>query len=68
MKNVSRLFLLGSTGAVLCAVFFLGGCVRVAGTAGYWHAGQDGQVEAKQTGFDTNALGQQGKTPGSITI
>ena len=46
----------------------LTGCVRVAGTAGYWHAGQDGDMEAKSAGFDTNSLAQKGKTPGSITL
>ena len=55
----------------LCAVLltvFLCGCVRVAGTAGYWHTGQEGQLESKQAGFDTNDLVQKGKTPGSITV
>ena len=50
-----------------CALI-LSGCVRVAGTAGYWHAGQDGPLESKQAGFDTDTLVQKGKTPGSITL
>jgi hypothetical protein len=51
----------------LCALS-AGGCVRVAGTAGYVHAGQDGQLESKRAGFDTDKLVQKEKAPGSITL
>ena len=65
--GIWRAFFFGTAIAVLGTVF-LSGCVRVAGTAGYWHSGQDGQLESKQAGFDTNELVQKGKTPGSITV
>ena len=55
---------------LLCflAASFLSGCVRVAGTAGYWKTGQDGDLESQQASFDTDRLVQKGKTPGSVTI
>lgn len=64
--GVRRIFLLGTLVAVLCTIF-LSGCVHVAGTAGYWKAGPEGQLQSKQAGFDTQNLVQKGKTPGSIT-
>ena len=53
--------------ATLGAVF-LCGCVHLAGTAGYWNAGPDGQPVTKQTGFDTDQVVNKGKTPGSVTF
>ncbi|HOW59921.1 MAG TPA: hypothetical protein PLO78_09395 [Candidatus Omnitrophota bacterium] len=38
-------------------VLFFQGCVRVAGTAGYWHQGaEDAEPKVKQVGFDTQNL------------
>ena len=38
--------------AIIAGLVF-SGCVRVAGTAGYWHSDTEGEGKAKQVGFDT---------------
>ena len=44
------------------------GCIRVAGSAGYWHKNPDEEtVKSKQVGFDTEEITHPGKEPGSIT-
>lgn len=51
---------------VLCVLVL--GCVRVSGSAGFWHKGKDDtQIKEKKLGFDTNDL-IPGQTPGSIEI
>ncbi len=55
------------SGALLCVVLF-SGCVRVAGGAGYWHTGQDGQTTAKTAGFDTADYIPGSPAPGKITV
>ncbi len=53
---------------ILCfgAICIFSGCVRVAGTAGYARATSDGDVTAKQVGFDTQKL--LPKNEGNITV
>jgi hypothetical protein len=51
----------------LLAVFACG-CVRVAGTAGYWKTEPDGKTAVKQASFDTNRLVQKDEAPGSVTV
>jgi hypothetical protein len=52
----------------LGASFIFSGCVRVAGTAGYWHANAEGEAQAKQVGFDTADLVPKGKDLGNISV
>ena len=52
--------------SILMMICF-GGCVRVAGTAGYWKTGENGTV-SKQAGFDTHRLVQKDQAPGSVTF
>lgn len=66
-NSARNIYWLGMPVVLLCVVF-LNGCVRVAGTAGYWNTGPDGQMESKQAGFDTQKLVSKGKTPRSVTI
>lgn len=47
---------------------FASGCVRVAGTAGYWKAEPDGKTAVKQASFDTNRLVQKDETAGSVAV
>ncbi len=65
--GVRRIFLLGTPVAVLCAVL-LSSCVRVVGTAGYWHTDQEGETTAKRAGFDTVNLVQTDQGQGSVTV
>ncbi|MFA7254743.1 MAG: hypothetical protein WC133_01425 [Candidatus Omnitrophota bacterium] len=65
--GVRRIFLRSTLVAVLLTVL-LGGCVRVAGTAGYAKINADGETTVKRAGFDTADLVSKNKTPGSITI
>lgn len=58
-----RTFLDLATPVVLLLSFLLPGCVRVAGTAGSWHANPDGQVESRQAGFDTQKIFSKGEEP-----
>jgi len=53
---------------ILCllAGCILSGCVRVAGTAGYARVTSDGDVNAKQVGFDTEKLAP--KNEGTIAV
>jgi hypothetical protein len=51
----------------IIAGLVLSGCVRVAGTAGYWHTSQEGESTAKQAGFDTAGLVPGNASPGKIT-
>lgn len=52
---------------VLCTVL-LSGCVRVAGTAGYWKTGADGDATAKRASFDTADFMPGSPPPGDITV
>jgi hypothetical protein len=47
-------------------IFLLGGCVRVAGTAGYWKTGEDSETTAKRATFDTADYVSRDPSPGSI--
>jgi hypothetical protein len=62
MKNISSiLFYL----FMLCA---FQGCIRLTGSAGYWHQGaNDAAPKSKQVGFDTNNYVPGAPAPGSIT-
>lgn len=68
MSRVCRILYGMLIGVVALGLPLFSGCVRAVGTAGYWHTGQDGQLESNRAGFDTNDLVRKGKTPGSITI
>lgn len=50
---------------LLCLAF--SGCIRVAGTAGYYKQDSDDlSPKAKQVGFDTQNVVNKFKTPGSV--
>jgi hypothetical protein len=57
-------------GIFLCllAACFSAGCVRVAGTSGYWHANEEDGIQAKRVGFDTAALASKDQDQGRITV
>lgn len=47
-------------------IFLLGGCVRVAGTAGYWKTGEDGETTVQRATFDTADYVSRSPSSGSI--
>ncbi len=67
MNSAHRTLCLMMTLCVVLSAVFLGGCVRVAGGAGYWHTDQAGETTAKKAGFDTANLIADHSAPGKIT-
>jgi hypothetical protein len=68
MKDAKRAFRFVLFLSVLFSPVLFSGCVRVAGGAGYWHTGKDGQTTAKTAGFDTADYVPGSPSPGKITV
>ncbi len=66
MKNKKPRFLLLAVCFFSCAAFF-SGCIRLTGTAGYWHQGKDDeQPQGKSVTLDTNDVVYPNRAKGSI--
>ena len=50
-------------------VFVFSGCIRLTGTAGYWHKDEDGEAaKGKSVTLDTNDLVNPDRTKGNIAV
>jgi len=67
MNSVRCVSYLRVTLVAVLSVVLLGGCVRVAGGARYWHTDPTGETTAKTAGFDTEDLIPDQSAPGKIT-
>jgi hypothetical protein len=67
-KEKNRILLCSFVIFWLSASCIFSGCVRVAGTAGYWHTNEEGGAQTKQVGFDSTNLVSKDKDQGRITV
>ena len=52
--------------SLVCCLWSLSGCIRLSGSAGFWHQGKENEApKAKSVGFDTASLNPN-DAPGDI--